>query len=546
MLLVTSCFSHTGQRPQDDQGRLSRTQKKEARIREYIALNTLTAIVEQGAPDQPIRPEIKLRFNDLRTAFLALRDSAMAGHQAVRYRLLIAPGTYRLRKSMVWIEDEDSDLQREFVMRPAADGDVVISGAELNREGNTDQPWNDQGEWSTLDAELHRYKTDWPYSYGTVDLSKFTDRYQQWINNSDKPELLQRREMVVINGTILDQRLQHERLLPGTFKVIESENGNPGQLAIQLTQPLTANDEIEIPIIENQLILRRLDRVIISDIDFVRANPHHGNKAVIISGTQSIQLTDCSFNEHNWKGLGIGSSPLPTNRTQQDTIEIINCRANRNGGLGIGLTNLARVRIDNCELAENSWRAWAAGAKQWATGGSKIFHVHDVTVTNMHAHDNLTTGLWFDTGAKRVTIEQSTFENNGRDGLFIEASQGPVEIVGCRFLNNGRDGLRSNSSEHLTVRNNRFEYNQVGHFCLAGRNRQFVDFESGQDLHITAKNNQFSNNQFLGEPIWYVEPWLMPNGPTRYVEDTRFINNASWPYDPDNPFSQKPLPEDQH
>jgi Right handed beta helix region len=544
-LTMSSCFTQVGQYPRGVRRSPNRPPETETPSAEYNPSTTLTAIVESRNPADPAFPEITLRFTDVRTAFLALRDSALAGHEAERYELLIEPGTYRIRRSMTWIEDKESSVWREFAMHPTIDGEVIISGAEINREGDADRQWNDLNEWETVDASLYRYATEWPYSFGMVDINKFSDNYQRWINDCDRPEILKRREMVLVNGSILQQRLENEKLLPGTFKVFESEANEPGRLAIQLTEPLKAGDQIQIPITQNLLILRNLDRIEITNIDFVHANPHHGTKAVIISGAPSIQLTYCSFNEHNWKGLGIGNTPLPTDYSRPDTLEIINCQANRNGGMGMGLSFLTRLRVENCELAENSWRSWAAGTDAWAVGGCKLFHVHDVTVTGMNAHDNLSTGLWFDTDGERIVVENSLFVDNARDGLFIEACQGPVDVVNNRLLNNGRDGLRSNSSSFLTVQNCRFELNKAAHFCLAGTSRKFTSFSSDVAMHVQAKNNLFRDNQFLGEPIWYVEEWLVPKGKRYYENETRFVNNSSWPYDRNNSFSQKPLPEDQ-
>lgn len=508
------------------------------------AERTLTAIVTHDTSASWTHPDIQLRFKDLRTAFNTLRDSAKSGYPAERYTLLVEPGTYRLRKPLVWIEEKDSVSGHEFIMQPSREGDVFISGAELNREGKSTDRWGDMTNWSVVDSSLHRYSTEWPYAFGLVDKSHFASRYQRWMTNTDEPEHLQRRDVVIINGTLLQPHLEHEELVPGSFKVVEGQDGKPGRLTIQLADPLDDHDIIEIPVTENLLILRRLNRVSITGISFIHANPFIGNNAVIISGTSSVQLTDCRFNDHSWKGLSISRVPLPLDRTRADSIEIVSCQANGNGGMGMGLSFIARVRMQDCELAYNTWRGRAAGTEGWAVGGTKLFHVHDVTISNLHAHDNQSSGLWLDTDCARIRVENCLLENNSRDGLFIEACQGPIEVVNNRILNNGRDGLRNNSSNNLTIENNRFEFNMAGHVCFAAKNRTFSDFEGGQELTVKALNNLFHDNQFLGEPIWYAERWLIPDGSGRYVRNTRFVNNAAWPYDADNPFCQKPLPEE--
>ncbi|MCB2212605.1 right-handed parallel beta-helix repeat-containing protein [bacterium] len=544
LLAATGCFSSTGQIPEQDE-RIPSSAKNPRPTTAYPVERTLTAIVDPELKlVQPGTVDDTLRFTDLRNAFLALHDSAHTGHPAERFELLVMPGTYRLTRPMLWVVDDGYTQWIEFSLRPYGAGEVTISGAEIYRQGDPNQPWNDLSRWEPVDDMPDSYITQWPYAWGKADISGFNDNTRDWLTGVKHPELMLRREMVLVNGTLLKQRTLEQKLMPGTFKVKDATDDQPGWLHIQLSEPLQADDSIEIPVTQTLLTLRDFDRIEIEGIDFVHASHFHPGKAVIISGTQSARIENCGFNENNWRGLSIGNTPLPIDRQGPDTLEIINCRANGNGAMGMGFSNVARLRIEDSELAWNNWRGYSAGTDAWAVGGSKLFHCHDVTVSNLHAHHNLATGLWFDTDAERVVIEDCLFETNARDGVFIEACQGPVDIFACIFSQNARDGLRNNSSSELTVRGCRFDRNAVAHFCLGGLSRKFTSFEDGRQLHVTGQNNLFRNNQFLGEPIWYAEEWISAKKLNNWERETRFEGNACWPYDPDHPFCQRPLPEE--
>ncbi len=545
MLTATGCFSSTGQLPEQDDGRIPSSEKNPRPTAEYQVNRTLTAIVDPGLTTiQPDAVDDTLRFADVRNAFRALHDSAHTGHSAERFELLVTPGVYRLTRPMLWVVDDGYTQWIEFSLRPYGDGQVTISGAEIYRQGDPEQPWNDLTRWEPVNDMPNSYVTEWPYAWGTTDISDSPGRTRDWLTGVEHPELMLRREMVLVNGTLLKQRTLEQEPVPGTFKVKDAIGDQPGWLQIQLSEPMQADDLIEIPVTETLLTLRNFDRIELEGIDFVHASHFYPGKAVIISSTQSARIENCSFNENNWRGLSIANTPLPTDRQRPDTLEIINCRANGNGGVGMGISNVARLRIDDSELAWNNWRGYSAGTDGWAVCGSKLFHCHDVTVSNLYAHHNLATGLWFDTDAERVVIEDCRFKLNARNGLFIEASQGPVDIFASTFSQNARDGLRNTSSNEVTVRGCRFERNAVAHFCLGGLSRKFTNFENGRKMHVTGEDNLFRNNQFLGERLWYAEEWIPAKGLNNWVQETRFEGNACWPFDPGNPFCQRPLPEE--
>lgn len=477
-------------------------------------------------------------MRDLRAAFAALRDSARGSTQPARFELLLNAGLYRLREPLVWVPPEDT-RPVTVVVRARDRGRVVICGAETGRRGDPAQPWSDWRAWTAIDSARRIYATEWPYAWGLAPIEDYSRNYRDWMRGVDRPEFLRRREMVLVNGTHLRQALARDELTPGSFCVEPGGEAGPGRLFVRLSSPPGPADSVEIPVARALLILRRFDRVELEGIVFRHANPFHPGSAVEISGTESVRIERCDFLENNWRGLSLGHCPpLPVDRSRPDSLEVIDCRANGNGAVGMGFGRVARLRLENCETSFNNWRGDAAGTRRWAVTAVKLIHAHDVTVTGHVSRDNLAPGFWVDTDGARVRIEGAVLTGNATRGLFVEASQGPVDVVACTIRDNGGAGVQLNGSDNVTVRDCRIEDNGGGQVLLAGIRRSFRDFErpGGGTVRSSCANTVFAGNMLIGKPLFATSRWVSARERDRWLERTVFRGNRCDPPDPSSPF----------
>lgn len=524
----------------------------------------------------------------LRVAFHALRDSAAASLSPAVFVLHLSPGLYRLDRPLHW--DGDRHGGREHHLLVQADpggGPVVISGAwavldpggqpRLLREGvpRGSTPVPPPFRFLPADSTGRLVRTDRFFDWGVLDISDYKARYRQWMENVERPELLRRREMVIVDGSLLQQRLLQHELLPGCFRIegghrtsagpdhprprqfwFANVPGHPStdglpdsthvtdaRLWLHLDRPLAEIDSIEIPVSPGLLILRNLDRVELRGIRFQHANPFHAGSTVTLAAIPSARVEGCEFVEGNWRGLQVGAVPLPVDRARPDSLEIIACRAVGNGAYGMSASRVARLRLEGCTTSWNNRRGFAAGTEAWAVGGMKLFKVSDVTVAGHTASFNQATGLWFDTACERIVIEGGLFEGNSRDGLFLEANPGPIVVSACSFINNGRDGLRLNSSDRVRVQHGRFVHNGFTGVRLADLGRETVPWKQEADPEVESRVHRgtaavFAGNTFLGPNSFAKTRHVNPFERWVWIWRTEFRDNTCIPPDRGSPFNQ--------
>lgn len=128
-----------------------------------------------------------------------------------------------------------------------------------------------------------------------------------------------------------------------------------------------------------------------------------------------------------------------------DDMRILGGHYNDNGQLGIGGNSATGIVLDGLdddpatldgpEMARNqSLRTecdYEGGGMKWDKG--------QVTIRNVHVHDNECIGLWADINARDALIENSLVEDNGWEGIYYEISQDAI-IRNNQVYGNGRDG----------------------------------------------------------------------------------------------------------
>ncbi len=166
----------------------------------------------------------------------------------------------------------------------------------------------------------------------------------------------------------------------------------------------------------------------------------------------AVQLNNCAdlLVEHldvrwnSWNGMGLFSV--------RDLV-LRDVTVNHNGAGGLNAFRATNLIVEDVESSYNNWRGAWGGFVGWATG-QKFFHVHGARFTRFRAVGNAATGLWFDTDATNVVIENALLAENRTRGMFIEAIQGPMMIRDSTIRDNGELGILSTSASHVTLERN--------------------------------------------------------------------------------------------
>lgn len=119
----------------------------------------------------------------------------------------------------------------------------------------------------------------------------------------------------------------------------------------------------------------------------------------------------------------------------------------------------------------------------------KILGGQDHLIDDCMFRDGLRDGLFLDQDPRRVTIQNSSFINNGDDGLTANGSD--VLVQGCYFYKNVGEGIEVGEFNHLTVFDSQFldngDYSGYAGIRLT---------KAGYDAEV--RSNYFSSNRYYG------------------------------------------------
>ncbi len=194
---------------------------------------------------------------------------------------------------------------------------------------------------------------------------------------------------------------------------------------------------------------------------------------------------------NSWGGLNF-------NHTSNYTVQ--NSVASHNGAVGFSGSDNKNALYRFDESDDNNWRGAMGGFYDWAMGGTKLMHMHGVTVDRLYALNNMAQGLWFDTDNKNVVISNSVLSGNTMANLQIEADQGPIAVTKTALCSGGT-GIMMLNSTYVTISGNTLYNNGTAHLYrgqiwAAGQagGRAVSDWETGQAYslvtsHITLNGN---------------------------------------------------------
>lgn len=393
------------------------------------------------------------RTMPLMTISKAARIAVVSRKQGVSTEILIYPGTYRESIKMGFAERKD-DPPIILRARKEAPGETIISGSDI---------------WSNWKKTSHNiYTHPWPYQWGLQPV------LATWAERVPINPIIQRREVVFINGERLEQVLAFSDLRPGTFHISEKTK------TIYLQPPhgiQLSKARVEVSIRPNLLNVFRIENFVIEGLQFQHGASAIGqNGAVHITSSKNVLIENNRFMLNNWTALGISRVHNMTTRGNG---------FHRNGGPGWKGIWIKDLHSENDIISYNNWRGRQGKFLRWDTAGVKHLHVHDAIYDGMKAEYNRTRGFWLDADNSDIAIINGCWCNNLTDGLKIEASQGPIKVENSRMCNNQRFGFLVNASRRIMLRNNFIQDNGSTQILITGANERIIPNWESQEKFVT-------------------------------------------------------------
>jgi hypothetical protein len=326
---------------------------------------------------------------------------------------------------------------------------------------------------------------------------------------SGMPPIIQRNEMVFVNGAPLTQVMSASQLRAGTFYA----NSSYEELNIYPPSGTDMNTaKVEVSARTQTLKVTNMTNLVFRGLVFRHAASCMNQNGANVYSSSNILFDQDQVNWNNWGGLGFSSS---SNFTVQNSV------ASYNGGVGLGAYQVKSALYQNNETDYNNWRGDMIAFYDFAQGGVKIMHAHGVTVNQQRSYNNDAQGLHFDTDNMNVTINNTLLSGN-LVNLQLEASEGPVTVEDSSLCSGGI-GLHLINTGHLTMTGNTF-YNNGGvvsflngQFYLAGKagGRIVTNWENGEQSNVYTSNTKLENNSFTAF------------GPNQYVFNT-YESGQDW------------------
>ena len=381
-------------------------------------------------------------------------------------RVLLYPGTYR--EGVDHYHDSSGPL---IVIESVKPGEAVISGSEV---------WTD---WNcSAGVCSHR----WPYNWGLEETS-----------DSNKSTLSRRREMVVVNGTNLDQTLSKSELTAGSFYVDEGAD----QIFVKPPSGVDLSSAtVEVATRKKLFEATKLDNLVLKGLVF----QHAVSIAIQIQNQQDVLLEGVKM---QWNGHRSFHLSLAEDITFRDTTWT-------NNGGDMGAWKTRNLRWERTEDSYNNWREKRGRKGEYGGDDNKFFLAHKVTILNHKAVGNYSHGLWLDTDMEDVLIDGLHACDNSASGFKLEASVGPIKVVNSTMCNNGRGGIIVNGTHNLIFERNTVENNEDTQLYLWNGPRDFVNFETGIKYVLELENWTVKNNTIRGKGdqlMWKIAAHVEPS-----------------------------------
>lgn len=392
--------------------------------------------------------------------------------------ILIHPGTYR---EGIELNASRADPSAPAIVLEATEpGRVTISGSDV---------WTD---WQTsVDPDVF-----WHSQRIQSGLDPMPGGWDEVANDVAAHPVLLRHELVFVADRLMKQVMSLDRVRTeaSTFFVQEGTPRLPGRIWLHAPAGIDPRRaQVEVAVRPTAIVANRIGNLTLRGLVLQHAATPLQGAALQLNGSSRVLVEATRVIWNNWNGVAL-------NDVSDVTLRQVD--ASHNGAGGVGSFRARLIRLEDVDASFNNWRGGWAQFTGWATG-QKFFHVHDADFVRYRAVENQATGLWFDTDAARVRIEDATLSRNLTRGLFIEAVQGPFSVSHSQICDNGDVGIFSTSAANVTLESNTITGNgehQVFIPWMAEHHvlRNETDYENGQPLRISTTQWTVSGNLIGG------------------------------------------------
>ncbi len=423
-------------------------------------------IVDPSQPSSP--PEDTSRQTIKRTVAEAVYQAFDNRLQDLSTHIIIKPGVYREQIRVIGRWQGAAPILIE-----GGEG-VILSGSDV---------W---GGWETDQQNPQIYTRRWPYDWGYAP-----NPWESFGEYAQMQPIVQRREMVFVDGILLKQVLTRPELEEGTFFVDEAAD------RIWMWPYATVNMRtalVEVAVRPELLFFDGVSNVGIKGITFQHAASIADGAPLGFWGCQNILIEDSAFLWNNWKGVFV--------RECAD-VRIVNSRMDNNGDGGMTIQKINGLVVENVSARRNNWRGALAEWRGWSSG-QKFLNIHGGVIRNFIAEDNASIGLWLDYDNVDVVVEGARLCRNYAAGILIEANVGPItvrdsEICANYAEDNFAGGLYVTHSENITLQNNLIYANEAAQIRVREENpfRTVTNWETQESVEATFRNWTLTGNTIV-------------------------------------------------
>jgi hypothetical protein len=435
-----------------------------------------------------------------KTIQAAINKANTYNQQGTGVKVIVNAGVYREAVTV----GSNKATSAVLTVQASVAGAAIIAGSNIITGWSQQNSTTWQTSWSNTNG-FCALPSGWPTTYAPI---------------------IQRTEMIFVNGTPLTQVMSFNDMKPGTFFFSDTYQ------QLHIAPPAGTNMStavVEVAIRPTTLTVTGRTNLVLRGLVFHHAANCLNTAGAAIFNSNNVLIDSVQALWNNWGGLGVYGS---ANYTIQNSV------ANYNGGAGILGDQDTNALYNYNETDYNNWRGAQAAFYDWAMGGTKLFQMRSATVQNHYAYNNQAEGLWFDTDNQKVTVNNATLVGNVMAALQIERDEGPIMVQNSHFCTSGQ-GINLLTAPNVTITGNTF-YNNSGtnkyqaEIFVAGQSGGKVinDYITGQAYDLFTTGTVLSGNTFQdassGQLVFGT--YLSGSDWTQFASTLKASNNT-W-YDP--------------
>jgi hypothetical protein len=403
-------------------------------------------------------------------------------------KITINPGTYR---ESLALSHNKKDTSLPITFEAATKGTAIVSGATLYTA------------WVKYGPNPSIYTNGWLHDWGVCP-QLTSCPYQQ--------DVMMRKELVAVNGTVLTQVLSFAQMQQGTFYVDE-QGAQIYVWPASGTNMSTATVEVaESPTL---LTIHHKTNIVVRGLTFQYANTCRASAAVLVDGdTTNILFDSDTFQWNNSQGLSI------TTPTTYFTVENSVSQHNGDSGFQEATTKYGLWQSDTTSY--NNWRGAQAGYYACNTSGLHGWQAHNDTINGLTTSFNQTYGIHWDTDNANISTSGIIATSNLMSGIFVEKDEGPVTFDKSYFCNQnsalGVGGLVLRNSEGVSLTNSVLMNNLPSQIMVIGLKGgiSVTNWETGKTTNLFTQNFTNKSNTIQG------------NGSSQLVFKDSYLDAADW------------------